>query len=429
MRGLWKRSITSSTLAAMVQKKTDDSGRIWSRIERLSRAAMRITAEHDLERVLQGVTDSARDVIGARYAALALLDPQGKGVSKFITSGVTPETHDKIGSFPDGKGILGLLITDPRPVRVSDLSRDPRASGFPTHHPEMKSFLGVPILGRQSPIGNLYLTEKVDGPDFTDEDEAVAVMLAGHAAVAVENARLYEQASQLLAELKAMQRSRDRFYAMINHELRNALTATYGWADLWLRKSADSPPREAIEVYESAEQTLTLLEDLLQLSRLDADKLSPQIQDADAVDIARDAIRSVEPAAKRKGVGIDTTGKLDEIACRTDPQRVRQILINLLTNAVRHSPEKETITVDIRADGSSMRFDVVDRGEGIAAEEQAAIFEAFERGREQKERGTGLGLTLSRQLARLLGGDLSVESRQGHGARFIVKLPRYSESS
>jgi signal transduction histidine kinase len=413
----------------MVQKKTDDSGRIWSRIEQLSRAAMRITAEHDLERVLQEVTDSARDVIGARYAALALLDPKGKGLSKFITSGITPETHERIGSVPDGRGILGLLITDPRPVRVSNLSHDPRATGFPTHHPEMKSFLGVPILGREHPIGNLYLTEKADAPEFTEEDEAVAVMLAGHAAVAVENARLYEQASRLLAELKSMQRSRDRFYAMINHELRNALTATYGWADLWLRKSADRPPREAIEVYESAEQTLTLLEDLLQLSRLDADKLSPQIQDADAVAVVRDAIRSVEPAAKRKNVDIETIGKLDEIACRTDPQRVRQILINLLTNAVRHSPEKESISVDIRANSTSMRFDVVDRGEGIAAEEQAAIFEAFERGREQKERGTGLGLTLSRQLARLLGGDLSVESRQGHGARFIVKLPRYSESS
>jgi signal transduction histidine kinase len=198
---------------------------------------------------------------------------------------------------------------------------------------------------------------------------------------------------------------------------------------LWLRKFADSPPREAIEVYESAEQTLTLLEDLLQLSRLDADKLPPQIQDTDAFGVVSDAIRSVEPAAERKSVNIETTGKVDETTCRTDPQRVRQILINLLTNAVRHSPAKETITVDIRADDDSMRFDVVDRGEGIAAEEQAAIFEAFERGREQKERGTGLGLTLSRQLARLLGGELSVESRQGHGARFIVRLPRYSESS
>jgi signal transduction histidine kinase len=413
----------------MVQKRTDDTGRIWSRIEQLSRAAMRITAEHDLDRVLQEVTDSARDVIGARYAALAVLDPKGKGVSTFVTSGVTPETHNKIGSAPGGKGVLGLLITDPRPVRVSNLSQHPHASGFPTHHPEMKSFLGVPILGREAPIGNLYLTEKVDGPEFSEEDEAVAVMLAGHAAVAVQNARLYEQEVRLLTELKSMQRSRDRFYAMINHELRNALTATYGWADLWLRKFADSPPREAIEVYESAEQTLTLLEDLLQLSRLDADKLPPQIQDTDAFGAVSDAIRSVEPAAERKSVNIETTGKVDETTCRTDPQRVRQILINLLTNAVRHSPAKETITVDIRADDDSMRFDVVDRGEGIAAEEQAAIFEAFERGREQKERGTGLGLTLSRQLARLLGGELSVESRQGHGARFIVRLPRYSESS
>ncbi len=413
----------------MVHKKSDDTGRIWSRIEQLSRAAMRITAEHDLERVLQGVTDSARDVIGARYAALAVLDPKGKGVSNFVTSGVTPEMHDKIGSAPGGKGVLGLLITDPRPVRVADLSQHPHAAGFPTHHPEMKSFLGVPILGRENPIGNLYLTEKVDAPEFNEEDEAVAVMLAGHAAVAVENARLYEQAAQLLNELKGMQRSRDRFYAMINHELRNALTATYGWADLWLRKAGHDPPREAMEVHESAEQTLTLLEDLLQLSRLDAEKLSPQLQDVDALGVVRDAIRSVEPAAKRKSVAIKTTGKLDEIACRTDPQRVRQILINLLTNAVRHSPEKETITVAVRANEESMRFDVVDRGEGIAAEEQAAIFEAFERGREQKERGTGLGLTLSRQLARLLGGELSVESRQGHGAKFIVKLPRYSEAS
>jgi GAF domain-containing protein len=210
----------------MVQEKTEDSGRIWSRIEQLSRAAMRITAEHDLDRVLQGVTDSARDVIGAHYAALAVLDPDGKGVSNFITSGVTPEMHDKIGSVPRGKGVLGLLITDPRPVRVSDLSQHPHASGFPSHHPKMKSFLGVPILGRESPIGNLYLTDKVDGPEFTEEDEAVAVMLAGHASVAVENARLYAQEARLLAELKGMHRSRDRFYAMINHELRNALTAT-----------------------------------------------------------------------------------------------------------------------------------------------------------------------------------------------------------
>jgi signal transduction histidine kinase len=406
-----------------------DSVRIWTRIERLSRAAIRITYEHDLDRVLQLITDSARDVIGSQYAALAVLDPKGKGVSSFVTSGITPEMYSKIGSPPGGKGVLGLLITDPQPVRVANLSEHPAATGFPTHHPAMKSFLGVPILGRENPIGNLYLTEKTDAPEFTHEDEAIAVMFAGHAAVAVQNARLYEKEARLLEELKGLQRSRDRFYAMINHELRNALTATYGWSDLWVRKAGKHAPREAIEVHESAEQTLTLLEDLLQLSRLDADKLRPQLQEADAREVVRDAVRSVEPAATRKSVALDTVGTDHEVFCRTDPQRVRQILINLLTNAVRHSPESEEIKVEIKLDDETMRFDIVDRGEGIAAEDQAAILQVFEQGREQKERGTGLGLALSRQLARLLGGDLGVESRLGHGARFILRLPRYLTGS
>ena len=413
----------------MVQKNQDDNPRIWSRIEQLSRAAIRITAERDLERLLQRVADSARDVIGSEYAALAILAPKGMGVAAFVASGLTPELHTEIGSPPSGKGVLGVLIADPRPLRVADLSQHPAASGFPANHPPMKSFLGVPILGRAHPIGNLYLTEKTGGPEFTEEDEAVAVMLAGHAAVAVENARIHEQEAHLLGELKGMQRSRERFYAMINHELRNALTATYGWADLWLRKAGDESPREAVEVYESAEQTLTLLEDLLQLSRLDADKLHPVVQESDAQHVVRHAVRSVEPAATRKNVAIETTGIDSEITCRTDPHRVRQILINLLTNAVRHSPENELISVDVRLDDKSMRFDIVDRGDGISAEDQAAIFEAFEQGREQKERGTGLGLALSRQLARLLGGDLGVESRPGYGARFILRLPRYSRGS
>ncbi len=414
-------------MAPMAQRTTSEPDRIWSRIEQLSRAAIRITAQHDLELVLQEVVDSARDVIGAKYAALGVLEPNGRGLERFVTSGMPAEAHSRIGNPPSGLGVLGLLVQDPRPIRIADLKSHPQAFGFPTNHPGMQSFLGVPILGRETPLGNLYLAEKIGAPEFSGEDESVAVLLAGHAAVAVENARRYAKEARLLDELKGMQQSRDRFNAMINHELRNALTAIYGWADLLVRKAGENPPRPAIEVYESAEQALGLLEDLLQLSRLEADKLHPSIQQADALSVVRDAVRSVEPAAERKSVRIDIAGATDSLPCRTDPQRVRQILINLLTNAVRHSPEGEVIRVDIRATKDLMRFDVVDHGEGIAAEEQGTIFEAFERGSNQRERGTGLGLALSRQLARLLGGDLTVESRLGHGARFILKLPRYSD--
>ena len=284
----------------------------------------------------------------------------------------------------------------------------------------MTSFLGVPILGRSGPIGNLYLTDKRGASEFSDEDEAYAVMLAAHAAVAVENARYNTEQERLMVELKSMQVSRERFFSMINHELRNALTAVYGWADLWIRRERDNPPRAAREVHESAERTLVLLDDLLDISRLDADHLSIALTGTNAWEVIRESISTVVPAAQRKGLVIRQKGPDGPVPCRTDAQRLRQILINMLTNAVRHSPDDGVVDVVLAVTSDTMSFQVVDRGEGIAPEQQVVIFEAFERAGKQVERGTGLGLAVSRKLARLLGGDLTVESKQGKGAKFTL---------
>jgi signal transduction histidine kinase len=402
---------------------------IWQRVERLSQAAIRITAEHELDRVLQEVVDSACSVIGAKYAALGILDATGSELATFVSSGMPAEAHAQIGELPRGRGVLGALIREPKPLRVADVTRDPRAFGFPEHHPHMQSFLGVPIVGRHETIGNLYLAEKTDGPEFTEEDQDFAVRLAAHAAVAVQNARAFAEREELFRELRQLHHSRERFFAMTNHELRNALTAVHGWTELWIRKTAPETPRAALEVQESAERALTLLEDLLDLSRLDADKLEPINKDADAWTIVRESVATVEPAAERRGIEIHLSGPDAAVECNTDPQRVRQVLINLLTNAVRHSPVDEVIDVELRAVDGTLRFDVVDRGEGIAPELQSSIFEAFERAGRQTERGTGLGLALSRKLARLLGGELNVESQAGKGARFILRIPRRSEAS
>ena len=399
--------------------------RRWPRFERLSKATIRITAEHELDGVLQQVVDSACEVIGARYGALGVLNSSGDGLERFVVSGVTPEEHARIGDLPTGKGILGLLITEPRPLRLADMGDHPASCGFPKHHPPMSSFLGVPILGSEQPIGNLYLAEKRGGGSFTEEDESLAVMLAAHAAVAVENARSFEEREGLLRELKRLHASRGRFFAMINHELRNALTAVHGWAELWIRKAKEDAPRAALEVRDSAEWTLTLLDDLLDLTRLEASKLEPVIRHADAWVAVHEAIGSLEPAAERKEVRIVTSGPQGPIDCHTDLKRVRQILVNLLSNAVRYSPDNEAVIVELQPSDGSVRIDVVDRGEGIAPEQHAVIFQAFERADTQTERGTGLGLALSRQLAQLLGGALTVESRLGAGARFILTLPRY----
>jgi signal transduction histidine kinase len=394
------------------------------RLRRLVEAGIRINSERSLDAVLQAVVDSAREVIGARYAALGILDVTGTELGQFVTSGMSREQVDRIGPFPTGKGILGLLIADPRPLRLETLGEHPKAHGFPPNHPPMTSFLGVPVRGRKGAIGNLYLTDKVDGSAFSEADESIAVLLAASAAVAVENAELYEESQRLLHEVRAGQAARDRFFAMINHEVRNALTAVYGWADLLLRKLGDNPPRSANEVFESAERALTLLNDMLDLSRLEADRLRPTVRTADAHALVRDAVASIEPAAAQRAVRVETEGPTGEVPCETDPQRVRQILINLLSNAVRHSPAEDTVRVILQADPRQLRFDVIDRGPGISASEQSRIFEAFQRATSD-ERGTGLGLTLSRQLAILLGGDLRLISEVGAGSTFTLSIPRW----
>lgn len=377
-----------------------------------------------MDAVLQTVVDVARDVIGARYAALGVLDATGREMRQFVTSGISREVREHMGAPPTGKGVLGLLLTEPRPLRLANLAAHPQAAGFPPSHPTMTSFLGVPVLGRKGVIGNLYLTDKLGGPEFTAEDEAIVVMLAASAGVTLDNTALYEESQHLLHEVRAVQASRDRFFAMINHEVRNALTAVYGWSDLLLRKMGDDPPRAAREVFESAERALTLLNDMLDLSRLEAERLRPTIRPADARTLVRDAVASLEPAAAHRAVRLHTEGLDREIECETDPQRVRQILINLLSNAVRHGPPEDTVRVVLQADARRLRFDVIDRGPGIAASEQARIFEAFQHA-SGDERGTGLGLTLSRQLARLLGGDLRVISEVGVGSTFTLDIPRW----
>ena len=395
------------------------------RLRRLVQAGIRISAEHSLDAVLQVVVDAARDVVGAEYAALGVVDRGTSGLSRFVTSGIDPDQVALIGEPPRGRGILGLLISDPRPVRLADLRHHPKSHGVPPHHPPMTSFLGVPIKGRQGPIGNLYLTEKIGAAEFTDDDEAIAVLLAAQAAVALENATLYEEGARLLNEVRAIQSSRDRFFAMINHELRNALTAVYGWADLLQRKLGPDPPRAAREVYESSERTLSLVNDLLDLSRLDADRLRLSLRDADAAELVGDAVAALEPSAATRAVRIDTRRAGQPVTCRTDPQRVRQILINLLSNAVRLSPSNDTVTIRLDATDQRLRYEVTDHGPGIPPSEVAKIFEAFGRGASADERGTGLGLTLSRQLAALLGGELGVSSQPGAGATFFLDLPRW----
>jgi len=173
------------------------------RLRALVETGIAINSELSLDGVLERIVEAAARVTGARYAALGVIDPTGSGLERFVTYGMTPEVQTEIGDPPHGRGILGVLINDARPLRLHDLSEDPRSVGFPPGHPPMHSFLGAPIVLRGVAYGNLYLTEKVGG-DFTDEDEELVTLLAAQAAVAVENARLYESATAWSRQLESL---------------------------------------------------------------------------------------------------------------------------------------------------------------------------------------------------------------------------------
>lgn len=168
----------------------------------LLEAVVAVAEDLSLEAVLNRVVTSACQLLQARYGALGVLG-EDNALSHFITVGIDDELAQRIGPLPTGHGVLGLLITEPAPLRLQDLSQHPNAYGFPRHHPPMKSFLGVPVRVRDVVFGNLYLTEKAGGGDFTPEDEDLAVALAAAAGVAIENARLYEDARRRASWLEA----------------------------------------------------------------------------------------------------------------------------------------------------------------------------------------------------------------------------------
>jgi signal transduction histidine kinase len=175
-----------------------------SRWRRLIDAGIAVTSELSLDGVLQRILETAAELTSARYAALGVIDRSGTALERFLTTGIDPATRERIGDLPHGRGILGVLIRDAEPLRLHDLTADPRAVGFPPHHPLMQGFLGVPILLRGVAYGNLYLTEKESGEDFSAEDEEIVTLLAAQAAVAIENARLYESATRWLAQLESL---------------------------------------------------------------------------------------------------------------------------------------------------------------------------------------------------------------------------------
>ena len=204
------------------------------RLRALVEAGIALASELSLDDLLQRLTELAVELTGARYAALGVIDATGLRLERFVTHGVDDTTRAAIGDLPQGRGILGALITDARPLRLHAIADDARSVGFPPDHPPMTTFLGVPVLLRGIAYGNLYLTEKEGGDDFSDEDQELVELLASQAAVAIENTRLYESATRWSRQLESLmevssamarETSVDRLLDLIAERLHDLLEA------------------------------------------------------------------------------------------------------------------------------------------------------------------------------------------------------------
>lgn len=408
-------------------------------LEDLHAAEVAFASDLELDAVLQTVTDRARDLTSAAYGALGVLAKDGEGLEMFITSGIDEKQRKQMGGPPKGLGLLGAVTHSKVPIRVQEMATDPRSAGIPGAHPGMTSFLGVPIRIGDRAFGNLYLTNKEGGESFTDRDETIVSMLAAQAAVAIENARQFRTLQRLLDELRETQQQRDRFYAFVNHDLRNACSGVMMWSERLLLET----PAEARDIPEKirrgSEHAMRLVQDVLDLESLSQGRLETWPRMIVVNDLLQAAMDGIHPEAEKKSMRLRLKRGRSNLRMVADPDRVLQIVTNLLSNAIKYSPEGTDVELaaDLNREGPEgaaeaerwIAIAVTDHGPGIPEKDQERIFGEYQKGGSGRRArgGMGIGLTLSRRLAVYMGGALTLESTPGDGATFRLWMPHGRE--
>ncbi|MBI3462612.1 MAG: GAF domain-containing protein [Planctomycetes bacterium] len=418
----------------------------------LLRAVSQIVGRHDVETYLRHIVAAARELIGARYAAVGILDTNQR-IARFIHSGLSAEEAERIGPLPTGKGVLGTVIRSLEPVRLSDLSQHPDSCGFPPDHPPMKSFLGAPLQCNTEVCGVLYLTDKIGKEAFDAEDERRALALAAHTALAIEHTRLHaeaEQSAQLAlqqtdrlqiasAELESAQQQvtqQERLRALgqmasgIAHDFNNSLSPILGYSEMLLLEPdlSDEIRRRLELIHTGAQDAAAVVARLQQFYRpsvpidvtgwVDLVGLLRQIPD-----LTRPKWRD---EAQRTGRVIDI--RLDVVEMppvQGNESELRELLTNLMINAVDAMPSGGQIALRMRATPPFALLEVSDTGTGMTEEVRLRCFEPFYS--TKGTAGTGLGLSVCHGIVQRHNGRIEIDTAPGQGTTFRVYLPLEQE--
>jgi signal transduction histidine kinase len=370
-----------------------------SELKAVSDAVLAIGAELSVEEVLQRLVHSARTLAGARYAALGIPDDDG-GFSQFLTSGMSEKLIASLGPLPRTHGMLGAMLETAEPFRTEDIHQDPRFNGWwPRGHPDMHSFLGVPIVAPEGVIGAFYLTEKEGESNFTVADQELIQLLAAHAAIAITNARLYEQ-SRELSILSERNRLALELHDAVSQKLFSLVLNAEAAATL-LDRDANEARAQVVKLQELATQAL--------------DELRSLIFELRPPDLERDGLcgalrKHVDVLRRLQPTQIELKGDLELAPDLRRDQDVFRIAQEALQNALRHAHATH-ILLRLRAEDGRLLLDVED--DGVGFDPDAADV-----------RSQRLGLTSMEERAQRLGARLEVRSAQGAGTTVHLEMLR-----
>ncbi len=370
-----------------------------ARLASLDAASRAVASVLSVDRVLQVIVDRVRELVGARYAALGTTDQEGQ-IDRFITSGITRAERERIGSPPRGHGVLGMLIREGRSIRIADIATYPGRYGLPAGHPEMHSFLGVPLIVKGRVAGNLYLTDKQGGSEFAESDQRLVEMFALHAAIAIDNARLHEQVQRL-----AVVEERERIGKDLHDGIIQAIYAV-GLSLEDVPELMDTDVAEAIARVDRAIENLNLaIRDI----RNFIFGLRPELLEQAGLHAGLVALADEFRVNTMIDIDLDIDGR--EVIELPDEETVQLLHIarEALSNVARHARATRT-TIELTAPNGELRLVVADNGRGFPVEDA---------------RGPGhQGLVNMRARAAGIGGRLEIESEPDNGTRIIVTMPQ-----
>jgi PAS domain S-box-containing protein len=419
-------------------------------IETVNRLGQTVAGELDLHNLVQAVTDAATELTGAQFGSFFynVLDEQGAHYMLYTLSGVPREAFAHF-PMPRATDLFGPTFRGEGTIRLDDVKLDPRYGknspyyGMPEGHLPVTSYLSVPVISRSGEVvGGLFFGHPEAGI-FTERHERIVMGIAAQAAVAMDNARLFEEGKRarteaeraaeenerLYREAQESNRIKDEFLATVSHELRTPLTAILGWAHLLRTAPSDSDDiLKACETIErNARAQAQLIDDLLDVSRIITGKLRIDVRPVDPNTFIEAAIESVKPGAEAKGVRLQRIMDTGVVSVAGDPVRLQQVVWNLLANAIKFTPRGGRVQVKLERVNSHVEITVSDTGAGIAPEFLPLVFDRFRQADQRKTRqhgGLGLGLSIVRHLVELHGGTVRAESSgEGQGSTFTVLLP------